>query len=149
WESAKANVAHTISPEVRSGLMISSVMSLMVDDFVRHTDALIAQSGVRTVDDVYKTREPLVGFSPAVLPAARELKDFLYENFYYSSMVLEYNKKGRGAIRSLFKKIMADPSLLPAKFQARRETEALPIVVKDYIAGMTDPYALELYKRLK
>ncbi|MFH0820708.1 MAG: hypothetical protein V1908_02950, partial [Candidatus Peregrinibacteria bacterium] len=126
----------------------SSFIKLMVNDLAENTHQLISKQGIQRLEDVYKTPEPLSAFSPSMKTWTEELKTFLFKNFYQSSSVAEYNEQGKKVIRFLFKKLMGDPKLLPEKFQKRLKIEKPYIIVKDYIAGMTDNFALELYNQL-
>lgn len=126
----------------------SNLMSLMVNDLAENTNQLIQESGVKSVDQVYKTKQPLSAFSNAFNKDCIELKNFLYKYFYQFSGVYEYNLKGQDVIRFLFKKLLEDPTLLPEKIRRNPYNEKVYILVKDYVAGMTDRFALNLYQKL-
>ena len=89
----------------------------------------------------------LIGFSARILAESRELKRFLHENLYRHSRVLQTSAKARRIVSDLFGAFLAKPRLLPPEFQARaREDTARAIA--DYIAGMTDRYAIREHRRL-
>lgn len=149
WRAAKKEVNQKTVPNLRVGLMISAVMSRMIHDLVSHTDSVLSKRGIGSVEQVMLTREPLVGFSAKMSPLVPELKTFLYRHFYHSPTVLSYNNRGQEAIRFLFRTFIEKPSLMPTSFREQLKNDPVFIVVKDYIAGMTDHYALTLYDQLQ
>jgi dGTPase len=110
---------------------------------------------VASLDDV-RAAPALIGFSPAMQAENRELKVFLRENLYRHYQVLRMTNKARRIIGELFAAFMDDPRLLPPQYQAMAQGEgAAPLLgdsraraVADYIAGMTDRYAMKEHRRL-
>ncbi len=149
WKQVKTAAATTIPFDLRVNRIISALTSLMVNDLTLETQNLINHHGITNVEQIYKTPFPLVGFSDPMRALCNELKTFLYHHFYQSPPVAEYNKKGKEVIRFLFERIIKNPELLPEHFQEALKSEKPHVVVKDYIAGMTDNFALELYDQLK
>lgn len=149
WKATKEKINSSLPKHFFISAAISGLISLMIGDLAQNTDRLICSSGIRNIDHVYKAPKELVRFSNDFFTNCAELKVFLFKNFYQSSGVAEYNKRGQEIINFLFKKIMADPALLSEKTQAKMEQEELHILVKDYIAGMTDQFAIDLYEKLK
>ena len=88
--------------------------------------------------------------SAPVQQANRELKKFLYDNFYRHFRVMRMATKAERLLRNLFDAYVAEPLQLPLEVQARvaSSPEGLQRVVCDYLAGMTDRYAVQEYKRL-
>jgi dGTPase len=76
-----------------------------------------------------------------------ELKVFLYDKFYKSNDVRSYNERGRKIITFLFEKFYNEPELMPEEFTKRLKKEEKHIVVKDYVSGMTDGFAIALYNK--
>jgi dGTPase len=149
WQKAREGVDANLSEPFFISAMISRLISLMVTDLAENTDRLIEESGVRSVEDVYNAKKELSCFSEDFQKDCKELKDFLYNNFYLSPQVDGVNKKRQEVIWFLFKKMMEDISLLPEKIRQNTHEEENYILVKDYIAGMTDQFALTLYDKLK
>lgn len=149
WKRIKEKVDPTLNEPYLIPAMISGLMSLMVDDLTANTDRLIDKYKIQTVDQIYNTRHPLSGFSAPIKREANDLKTFLYKNFYQSSGVSEYNEQGKQVIRFLFIAMMRDNTLLPKKIRQNPYEEKMHVMVKDYIAGMTDQFALDLYQSLK
>lgn len=148
WQQAKTRIDLSLSLEYRIPAMISALISLMVDDLANNTNHNIEQFGIHVIEDVYKTSESIGCFSPAMVMKADELKQYLFDHFYTSPGVAEYNLKGQEVIHFLFDAFYKKPELLPEKLQELLPDEPKHVVVKDYIAGMTDNFALELYSKL-
>jgi len=125
----------------------SGVIELMVKDLVEMTEERIKKLKIRTVADVYGQKEPIARFSQEMSTMIAELGKFLEEKFYKSEPVRKYNRQGEEVIRFLFKTFYDTPEKMPEEFNVRLKSEPKPIVVKDYIAGMTDHFALELYEK--
>jgi len=149
WKKVQANVDQTLPPPFLISAMISCLIGLMIGDLAHNTDQLIEASGVDDSDSVCNHPKSLAGFSNDFKKECDELKDFLYERFYRSNGVADYNIKGQNVIRFLFKKLMANFQLLPEKIRKNPHGEETHVLVKDYIAGMTDQFALDLYDELQ
>ena len=90
---------------------------------------------------------PLIGFSPGLREEQYELKVFLRKNLYQHYRVARMSNKARRITRDLFQAFLAEPRLLPPEFQARLDADG-PRAVADYVAGMTDRYAIREHRRL-
>ena len=107
----------------------------------------IRETGTRSVDDVRHHEERLVRLSPAVENERRETKRFLYENLYFSPSLDAEKDDAEIIVGSLFEYWMQHPEALPHPYQEKAESEPLPRVVCDYIAGMTDTFIYEQYSK--
>ena len=92
----------------------------------------------------------IVDYTPEFKQMNRELKDFLFANLYRHWRVMRMSNKAKRFLRELFQAFVEDTSILPRQTQARLapNRENLYRVVCDYLAGMTDRYALQEYERL-
>ncbi len=125
---------------------VRRMIHLMVIDLIEQTRANIAAAGVRSLADV-RAAGRLVAYSDALLPRLHELKSFLHRELYRHYQVLRMTNKARRIVTELFDAFMADPHILPPQYQAKaREDKARAIA--DYIAGMTDRYAMKEHRRL-
>ncbi len=122
------------------------MINTMALDLVSRTRASIAAAGVQSLADV-RAAPRLVGYSEELLPRLRELKRFLAENLYRHYQVLRMTDKARRIIADLFDAFMADPRLLPPQHQERARADKARAIA-DYIAGMTDRYAMKEHRRL-
>lgn len=119
-----------------------------VTNFVGTTDAHLTDNQIESVEQVRAFGAPLAEFSEAFEERKKPLQEFLMTRFYRQYRVMRMASKAEQVIEKLFHAYLADPRLLPTKTQARLQTEIPPRVVCDYIAGMTDRYALDEYARL-
>ncbi len=129
---------------------VRKLIGAEVTDAVFHTDRQMQANGIETVADVREWGQPIAGFSPEMDAYNRELKAFLLERFYRNWRVNRMAGKATRILRALFGAYMEDPNQMPPHFQARIGTEpqGLARVVCDYIAGMTDRYAIQEYSKL-
>ncbi|TCS73388.1 dGTPase [Sulfuritortus calidifontis] len=125
---------------------VRRMINSLVCDLVEQTRANLAQHKPQSLDDV-RACPPLAAFSPAMKEAHLELKRFLFQNLYRHYRVVRMSEKGKRLIRDLFEAFTANAKLLPPEFQARAEQD-LARAVADYIAGMTDRYAIREYRRI-
>ncbi len=147
WNRVMKNVKKSDVSEIYRHQMVTGIMSLMVSDLTINTEKRIADFSIKSLNDVYDQDEPVAVFSEAMAKMAKELKDFLYKNFYQSKPVMQYNTKGQKIIKMLFKAYYDHPEKLPDRFKKELDSEEKHVVVKDYVAGMTDSYATELYNQ--
>jgi len=122
------------------------MINTMVLDLIARTRANIAAAGVAALADVHRAPR-LVAYSDELLPQLRELKLFLRDSLYHHYQVLRMTDKARRIVRDLFDAFMSDPRLLPPQYQARAQADT-PRAIADYIAGMTDRYAMKEHRRL-
>lgn len=129
--------------------LVRRLIGLMVTDVLTATDRALAAVRPRSPDDVRDHPEPLVRFSEEMAGQVRELKGFLYRRLYRHPHVVRMQSKAERILEGLFRAYLAEPAQLPYWVQDRiREEGDLHRVVCDYIAGMTDRFALEEYRRL-
>jgi dGTPase len=126
---------------------IRRMIDAQVTDLLAETQRRIAQHDIASLADVERA-PALVGFSGAMVAENRELKAFLRENLYRHYQVVRMTSKARRIVHDLFAAFAADPRLLPPSYQQRGEAEGMPRVIADYIAGMTDRYAMKEHRRL-
>ncbi len=125
---------------------VRRMIHLMVIDLIEQTRANIAAEGVATLADVHAAPR-LVAYSDALLPPLRELKVFLRDKLYRHYQVLRMTNKARRIVGDLFTAFTDDPHILPPQYQAMAR-EDKPRAIADYIAGMTDRYAMKEHRRL-
>ncbi len=127
---------------------VRRMINALVTDLIQTSRNNIAQAGVRSIDDV-RNAPPLIAFSAAMKQEAQELKRFLRKNLYQHYQVNRMTSKARRIITDLFGIFTSGPQLLPPDYQidGDEKTEQARKVA-DYIAGMTDRYAMREYRRL-
>jgi dGTPase len=125
---------------------VRRMIDTLVTDLFRSSAENIGRAAPASVDDVRRA-PALIAFSARALGETRELKRFLHENLYRHQRVLRTSTKARRIVSDLFGAFLAKPRLLPPDFQARAR-EDTPRAIADYIAGMTDRYAIREHQRL-
>ena len=125
---------------------VRRIINTLILDLVTTTRNNIVNSGVATVDEV-RAAPPLVAFSPALLDEHRELKRFLLHHLYRHYKVARMSAKAGRIISDLYTAFTGDARLLPPEHQARESLEGTRAVA-DYIAGMTDRYAMREHRRI-
>lgn len=127
---------------------ISALIGLFINDLTTTTAAEIAARGLETVADLRNINVAVVGFSKELARKNRELKRFLHENLYRHYKVERMRVKAERYISDLFTTYSGYPSLLPVKYRRKMDVLGKERVICDYIAGMTDRFALDEYKKL-
>ncbi len=125
---------------------IRRMINALIVDLIQASQSRIQDAQAKTVEDV-RNAPPLITFSDAMNRQAVVLKRFLRENLYRHYQVNRMTSKARRIIRELFEAFMREPNLLPPDYQAAGE-QAQARKVADYIAGMTDRYAMREHRRL-
>ena len=123
------------------------IINLMVKDIVDNTKNNLKTQGIKNINDVYKSKIKLVNFSKKMSYFDYEIKKFLKKNMYFNKKVLNPTKKGSKVIKFLFKKIKRNPlKYIKKQDFLKRNVERC---VCDFIAGMTDRYAINLFNSIK
>lgn len=125
---------------------IRRMINLMAVDLIEQTRKNIDEAGVGSLDDV-RAAPRLVAYSAELIPELRVLKTFLRDNLYHHYQVLRMTDKARRIIQDLFAAFMNDPRLLPPQYLQMTKADK-PRAIADYIAGMTDRYAMKEHRRL-
>jgi dGTPase len=125
---------------------VRSMINTLVTDLIRQTEHNIQEAGIKQLDDV-RTAHALATFSSELYEQQRELKAFLHTHLYRHYRVMRMSTKARRIINELFMAFTSDSRLLPPQFQRQAEIEGARAVA-DYVAGMTDRYAIKEYRRL-
>ena len=130
--------------------LIRALIGWGVTDVVQHTDLRIRQEGIDSEHTLRARGEPIIGFSDAVAARLSELKSALYSRLYRHWRVVRMAAKAERVLRALFDAYATEPAQLPDTVQARIADSAEPLerLVCDYVAGMTDRFALDDYARL-
>jgi dGTPase len=129
---------------------IRRVIDRMVRDLVTETRGRLVATGVKSVDEVRRLGEPVAAFSEEMRDHDRALKRFLHERMYRHYRVNRMSSKARRVVRELFQLFLAEPQCLPGEWRALtggNEAETARVIA-DYLAGMTDRFALDEHRRL-
>ena len=135
------------SERVRRAQVIVSLIDRLVTDLVETTAERLNASGVDSPDAVRQHPDRLVGFSSELEKAKRELKQFLHQNFYLHPRVVETTDRAGRILGDLFRAYRERPSELPEHVRDRFEADGEARAVADYVAGMTDRFAIEDHRK--
>lgn len=128
--------------------MIRQLVGLLVTDMIEATHARLQESGAKSPLDIQKMTTNVIGYSDDMRRRNRELKDFLYQKLYRHYRVVRMQVKAERIIANLFEAYCDEPSILPTHVQKMVSVRGLERTVCDYIAGMTDRFAVEEHARL-
>ena len=137
-----------VEPGRLVGELVRDQIGLMVNDVLEECRRRIGESGVETVDDVRRAGRPLVGFSAELEAREREVKSFLYARMYRAPAVIEVADRAQQLLGRLFAAYQAEPALLPLEWRPNEGAEEdLLRTIGDFVAGMTDRYAIAQYRQ--
>jgi dGTPase len=128
--------------------LIRRLIGLEVTDVVTTTAQRLQDARVGSVDDLRALDHNLIGFSDEMLGRNRQHKGFLYRRMYQHHRVLRMHVKAERVLQQLFEAYAEEPRQMPESTQARIDQVGLQRAVCDYIAGMTDSFALDEHQKL-
>lgn len=127
--------------------IIRSIINFMVTDLILHTKKKIKKLKIKTIKDVYKSSDFLVSFSPKLISANNQIREFLKLNMYENKSVKKMTNKAEIIIKKLYIYLIKNNKkfILPDL----KKKWGLERSVSDFIAGMTDKFAIDLYNKIK
>jgi dGTPase len=129
--------------------LVRDQIGLMVNDILVETCARAAAAGVRTSDEVRAAGRPLAGFSAAMAAEEKTLKAFLRARMYNAPRVSAVRREAQRVLAGLLALYRAEPALLPPEWRPEsHDPVAMLRTIGDFIAGMTDRYAIRQYRTL-
>jgi len=134
--------------ECRRYFILRCITDLQVRDVVSTTEAVISRSGVQSADEVRLQAKGLVQYSPIRRELNLELRKFLYKNLYFNPVVHEPNSRAVRMLEDLFKFYLDHPEEIGEQARRRARKIGRPRAICDYLAGMTDRYAMLEHQRL-
>jgi dGTPase len=151
WRQAAKTVERQygqLPDECRRYFIIRCITDLQVKDVVLTTEQLVSAAKIKTMDDVRSHPKSLVQYSPARGKLNEELCQFLYQYLYDNPEVNEPHIRARHVLESLFKHYLDHHEAIGSSARKRARRDGWPRAVCDYLAGMTDRYALQEHERL-
>ncbi len=151
WKEALDRVEATgveMDERMKARQVVRTVINMEVTDLIGNSSRLIARRGADSPEKVQMMDEYLVAFSDAFLKKKTARQEFLNEKFYQNYRVIRMQRKAARFITEIFDAYVKHPEQLPPEFQDWADREGIERTVADYIAGMTDRFALDEYKRL-
>ena len=123
------------------------IINEMVKDIILNTSKNIKVNKLKTIKDVYKSKFPLVQFSKKMISFDTDIKRFLKEKMYLHDKVVQKTAQGKRIIKSLFVKIKKNPKKYINVNNIKKSD--IDRTICDFIAGMTDRFAIDLYDKSK
>jgi dGTPase len=151
WSDAARRVKKEygdLPDESRRYFIIRCIIDEQVKDVVHTTEKRILQSGVKSADEVRLQPKPLVRYSPARHQLNRQVRDYLYQNLYYNPEVHGPNRRAVRMLEELFHYSLEHHDEIGEQSRKRARSDGWPRAVCDYLAGMTDRYAIQEHQRL-
>jgi len=150
WQEAlqELDISERSFDEMSQHRVIRHLINREVTDVVQHVDSGLQAFGIRSVEDVRNAPHNLVGFSAELERMNRELKDFLLQRLYRHHRVMRMQTKAKRLLQQLFEAYFVEPRQLPEEIQEKISEGQRERVICDYIAGMTDRFAIQEYDKL-
>ena len=123
------------------------LINVMVVDVINTTNKNLKKYNPQSIEDIYKQDRLIVDFSDKMKKADMQIKDFLRHNMYNHKKVIINTNKGKRIIKDLFDYLSKNPKKHINKKLLKKEQRER--VIADFIAGMTDRYAINLHKQIK
>lgn len=134
--------------EIRCYYTVRNMINTLVTGLIENTDKNIQDCHLQTPQDLHTLNQRLVDFDPLMRKQVQRLREFLFKNLYNHPQVQQMNLRAQEVICDLFKIYAEQPALLKETTQEKIKKSHLKHVICDYIAGMTDRFALNEHKRL-
>lgn len=151
WREAAAHVRRNhsaVDEDTLRSMSISFIISTLTQNLIRTTFRKLTESGIRAPDEARKCRDRSVSLDRETAEKNAELKKYLLKEMYGHYRVIRMEQKARRILADLFRSYTTRPDQLPPHIQRRTRKESVKRVVCDYLAGMTDRYAMEEYRKL-
>lgn len=149
WQRAKQSIKESIKDSLDTEsyrkFMIRTIIDIIVSDLISTSLTNLKQNNIQTTDDVRNYRSYLISFSSQITEEKKELEGFLHKNVYNHERVLGVVEKMQSIIEVLFNAYIRAPERIPLQFRKWLDSFGLERVVCDYIAGMTDRFAIREY----
>ena len=133
--------------ETKRSQIVRHLINQQVSDIINNSSARIRQRGIKNIEDLSGSKEPVLDFSPSMNEKRRPMRDVLMNKLYRHYRVIRMSNKASRFLRALFNVYSDDPRQLPPQAQDEIEKRGKYRVICDYMAGMTDRYALDQYKK--
>ncbi|MFH1397468.1 MAG: deoxyguanosinetriphosphate triphosphohydrolase [Candidatus Omnitrophota bacterium] len=151
WNNISKDISRKyakIEPAIKKYLIIRSLINIQVTDLIEQTKANIGRLRLKSHKDVKRADKKIVSFSQGLNELRLPLRDLLIDKLYRHYRVVRMSDKAKRFIKELFKVYISRPQALPTNIQKRIPKDNTRRAICDYIAGMTDRYALDEYKKL-
>jgi dGTPase len=134
--------------ECRRYFTIRTIIDMQIADVLETSERMIAKAGVQSADDVRRFAKPLIQYSPERRKLNIELRKYLYKNLYFNEVVNEPHIRAKQLLRDLFGYYLKHPKTIGEHARKQIRKIGRHRAICDYIAGMTDRYAIAEHKKL-
>ena len=148
WQQAVAESPRGTSEKLLADRALRIQLDAFIADLISHSQRLIAQQAPQSVDDIRACPHALIAPGPSMAAARSELEQWLFTHVYRHWQVNRVFHRSRNLLRSLYEFFLEHPDTLPWEHQLRIAVIGLERTVADYLAGMTDRFAQDEYRRL-
>ncbi|MCB0309351.1 MAG: deoxyguanosinetriphosphate triphosphohydrolase [Bdellovibrionales bacterium] len=151
WRQAKEKVLiqyPNIEWPVMKYRVISKMMTLLIEDLVHQTHSNLKDSHITSVEDLRESNNLQASFSKNMAPMNKELKQFLWDHLYSHYRVVRMEEKAKRILTDLFEAYHERPAQIPTSFFVGYKEESKVRTICDYIAGMTDRFAIDEHQKL-
>lgn len=138
----------SLDPDQKRHQLVRYLINTTASDLLTATSDRIDRHAIGTLDQLRRAPERLCDYSGEIRSRVVQLKGYLMQKLYRHPKLVEHTNRAKEILSALFTRLSAQPTLMPQRYQEMLITGELPIVVADYIAGMTDRYAENLHARL-
>lgn len=128
--------------------LIRRLIGMEVTDLVENTHQRLRESNIKSVEELQRLPYNVIGYGEDMHRRNRQLKDFLYDHLYRHHRVARMAVKAENIISRLFEAYRSEPEMLPKHVHETIDERGLERTLCDYLAGMTDRYAIEEYQKL-
>lgn len=149
WQTATEDLSITeLGEDLYRHVAINRIISILINDVIEESDQRLEEQGIITplLEDLPTAP---ISFSDRIQDRVDQLADFLGDHFYLNDKVSTQSMKGQKVITDLFRIYSEKDELLPQSVRAQFDNEKRHVVIKDYIAGMTDQFALSRHQELR
>jgi len=150
WQVVRRQVGWNGQPfdPITEREVIRELIGIMIKDVIATTSTNLSARGIDSVEKLQRQDVNVVSYSAALAAPVRALKDFLYQNMYRHYRLMRMQAKAERVITEMFEAYVNEPTMLPVNVKGELSADSLHRVIADYIAGMTDRYALQEWEKL-
>lgn len=148
WQQAQERTGITGTSRTEIRTVIREIINILATDLITNTVDAIKSMDIKNFEDVKKAQGKAVSFSAPIEKSTLEMKQFLREKLYRHYKVTRMTVKAQKVITELFEIFTTSPDTMPDRYRERARMDGITSTVTDYIAGMTDRFALEEHRKM-
>lgn len=149
WQRARADAEREtpgITGRMRVRRTMNALIGILIGDLTLTSAARLKAAAFRSAGDARNSAQPMIGHSSWIIAEKAELEDFLFRAFYRHYKINRITTKAKRMLAELFDAFLANPALMPTDHRQRCDIDGAPRAICDYLAGMTDRFAIEEHR---